>query len=107
MTDVSGDGMKILGTPPVHIGMRRVLLLSVGESAKPIQCPCAYVRWIRNQEFGVKSGPIEPVVMAQLHDLLSARRAHQPRNRLRENYIGTLELQWSALVAQQENAHIS
>ena len=98
--------MKILGTHPVHIGMRRALLLSVGESAKPIQCPCSYVRWIRNQEFGVKSGPMEPVVMAQLHDLLSASQGSPTTYRLRENYISTLELQWSALVAQQENDHI-
>jgi hypothetical protein len=72
MTDVSGDGMKILGTHPVHIGMRRALLLSVGESAIPIQIPCAYMRWTSNQEFGVKFGPMEPAVMAQLHDLLTA-----------------------------------
>ena len=74
MTDLSGDGMKILGTHPVHTGMRLALRLSVGESAIPIQIPCAYVRWTCNQEFGVKFGPMEPAVMAQLHDLLSARR---------------------------------
>ncbi len=72
MTDLSGDGMKILGTRSVHVGMRLALRLLVGESALPIQIPCAYVRWTRNQEFGVKFGPMEPVVMAQLHDLLSA-----------------------------------
>ena len=70
MTDLSGDGMKILGTQPVHIGMRLALRLLIGESAVPIQIPCAYVRWTRNHEFGVKFGPMEPAVMAQLHDLL-------------------------------------
>ena len=70
ITDLSGDGMKILGTRSVHVGMRFALRLSVGESATPIQIPCAYVRWTRNQEFGVKFGPMEPAVMAQLHDLL-------------------------------------
>jgi hypothetical protein len=74
MTDLSGDGMKILGTHPVHIGMRLALRLSVGESAIPIQIPCAYVRWMRNHEFGVKFGPMEPAVMAQLHNLLSAHQ---------------------------------
>jgi hypothetical protein len=74
MTDLSSDGMKILGTYPVHVGMRLALRLSVGESAIPIQIPCAYVRWTRNQEFGVKFGPMEPVVMAQLHDLLSSHQ---------------------------------
>ena len=68
MTDLSGDGMKILGTRSVHVGMRLALRLLVGESATPIQIP--YVRWTRNQEFGVKFDPIEPAVMAQLHDLL-------------------------------------
>ena len=71
MTDLSGDGMKILGTRSVHVGMRLALRLSVGESATPIQIPCAYVRWTRNQEFGVKFGPMEPSVLARLHDLLS------------------------------------
>ena len=70
MTDLSGDGMKILGTHPVHVGMRLALRLSVGESAAPIQIPCAYVRWTRGQEFGVKFGPMEPAVQARLHDLL-------------------------------------
>ena len=74
MTDLSGDGMKILGTCSVHVGMRLALRLSVGESASAIQIPCAYVRWTRNQEFGVKFGPMEPAVMAQLHDL---RSSHQ------------------------------
>ena len=72
MTDLSGDGMKILGTRSVHVGMRLALRLSVDESAIPIQIPCAYVRWTRNQEFGVKFGPMEPAVVARLHDLLSA-----------------------------------
>ena len=71
MTDLSGDGMKVLGTRPVHVGMRLALRLSVDESALPIQIPCAYVRWTRDQEFGVKFGPMEPAVMAQLHGLLS------------------------------------
>ena len=71
MTDLSGDGMKILGTRSVHVGMRLALRLSVGESETPIQIPCAYVRWMRNQEFGVKFGPMEPSVFARLHDLLS------------------------------------
>jgi hypothetical protein len=70
MTDLSGDGMKILGTRSVHVGMRLALRLSVGESATHIQIPCAYVRWTRNQEFGVKFGPMEPSVLARLHDLL-------------------------------------
>ena len=74
MTDLSGDGMKILGTRTVHVGMRLALRLSVGESASPIQIPCAYVRWTRNQEFGVKFGPMEPAVMAELHDLLSSHQ---------------------------------
>ena len=74
MTDLSGDGMKILGPHPVHVGMRLALRLSVGESVIPIQIPCAYVRWTRNQEFGVKFGPMEPAVMAQLHDLLSSHQ---------------------------------
>ncbi len=71
MTDLSGDGMKILGTRSVHVRMRLALRLLVGESATPIQIPCAYVRWTRNQEFGVKFGPMEPADKAQLHDLLS------------------------------------
>ena len=71
MTDLSGDGMKILGTHPAHTGMRLALQLLVGESAIPILIPCAYVRWTRNREFGVKFGPMEPAVKAQLHDLLS------------------------------------
>jgi len=75
MMDLSGDGMKILGPHPVHIGMRLALRLSVGKTAIPIQIPCAYVRWMRNQEFGVKFGPMDPAVMAQLHNLLSARQS--------------------------------
>jgi len=71
MTDLSSDGMKILGTHAAHTGMRLALQLLVGESAIPIQVPCAYARWTRNQEFGVKFGPMEPAVKAQLHDLLS------------------------------------
>ena len=71
MTDLSDDGMKILGTHTAHTGMRLALQLSAGESAIPIQIPCAYVRWTRNQEFGVKFGLIEPAVKAQLQDLLS------------------------------------
>jgi len=71
MTDLSGDGMKILGTPAPHTGMRLALQLMVGESAIPIQIPCAYVKWTRDQEFGVKFGPMEPAVTAQLRDLLS------------------------------------
>jgi hypothetical protein len=71
MTDLSGDGMKILGTHVVHTGMRLALQLLAGKSAIPIQIPCAYVRWMRDQEFGVKFGPMEPTVAAQLHDLLS------------------------------------
>ena len=70
MTDLSGDGMKILGTHAAHTGMRLALQLLVGESAIPIQIPCAYVRWTRNRGFGVKFGPMEPAVTAQLHDLL-------------------------------------
>jgi hypothetical protein len=75
MTDLSSDGMKILGTRSVHVGMRLALRLSVGESAVPIQIPCAYVRWTRGQEFGVKFGEMEPAVMARLHDLLSAHQS--------------------------------
>ena len=75
MTDISSDGMKILGThaahTAAHTGMRLALQLLAGESAIPIQIPCAYVRWTRNLEFGVKFGPMEPAVTAQLHDLLS------------------------------------
>ena len=71
MTDLSSDGMKILGTHAAHTGMRLALQLLVGESAIPIQIPCVYVRWTRNQEFGVKFGPMEPADKAQLHDLLS------------------------------------
>ncbi len=71
MTDLSGDGMKIFGTHAPHTGMRLALQLMVGESALPIQIPCAYVRWTSHLEFGVKFGPMEPAVMAQLHDLLS------------------------------------
>ena len=70
VTDLSGDGMKIFGTRSVHVGMRLALQLSIGESATPIQIPCAYVRWTRNQEFGVKFGPMESSVLARLHDLL-------------------------------------
>jgi hypothetical protein len=58
MMDLSGDGMKILGTPVPHTGMRLALQLVVGESAIPIQIPCVYVQWTRNQEFGVKFGPM-------------------------------------------------
>ncbi len=70
MTDLSVDGMKILGTGSVHVGMRLEIRLSVGEATPSIQIPCAHVRWTRNQEFGVKFGPMEPSVLAQLHDLL-------------------------------------
>ena len=70
MTDLSGNGMKILGTRTVHVGMRLALRLSAGESATHIQIPCAYVRWTRNQEFGVKFGPMESSVLARLQDLL-------------------------------------
>ena len=72
MTDLSCDGMKILGTHPAHTGMRLALQLLVGESAIPILIPCAYVRWTRNREFGVKFGPMEPAVKAHLQDLLSS-----------------------------------
>ena len=65
MTDLSGDGMKILGTQAAHAGMRLVLQLMVGESAIPTQIPCAYVRLTRNQEFGVMFGPMEQAVTAQ------------------------------------------
>jgi hypothetical protein len=75
MTELSSDGMKILGTHPVHTGMRLALRLSVGESATPIQIPCAYVQWTRGQEFGVKFGAMEPAVMTRLHDLLSAHQS--------------------------------
>jgi PilZ domain len=71
MTDRSGEGMKILGTHAAHTGMRLALQLLAGESAIPIQILCPYVRWTRNQEFGVKFGPMEPAVKAQLQDLLS------------------------------------
>jgi hypothetical protein len=71
MTDLSDDGMKILGVHAAHTGMRLSLQLSTGESAPPIRIPCAYVRWIRNQEFGVKFGPMEQAVKAQLQDLRS------------------------------------
>jgi hypothetical protein len=72
MTDLSHDGMKILGTHAAHTGMRLSLQLLVGESAIPIQISCAYVRWTLSQEFGVKFGPMEPAVKAQLQDLFSA-----------------------------------
>jgi hypothetical protein len=71
MTDLSDDGMKILGVHAAHTGMRLSLQLSTGESAPPIRIPCAHVRWIRNQEFGVKFGPMEQAVKAQLQDLRS------------------------------------
>ena len=74
MTDLSDDGMKILGTHAAHIGMRLALQILIGKSAIPIRIPCAYVRWTRNQEFGVEFGPMDPTVMARLHDLLSARQ---------------------------------
>jgi hypothetical protein len=51
MTDLSSDGMKIIGTHAAHTGMRLALQLLVGESPIPIQIPCAYVRSTRNQEF--------------------------------------------------------
>jgi hypothetical protein len=70
MTDLSDAGMKIFGTRSVHVGMHLALRLSVGESATPIQIPCAYVRWTRNLEFGVKFGPMESSVLARLRDLL-------------------------------------
>ena len=70
MTDLSVEGMKILGTHPVHTGMRLAFQLLISEPGIPIQIPCAYVRWTRGLEFGVKFGPMEPAVMAQLHDLL-------------------------------------
>jgi hypothetical protein len=74
MTELSSDGMKILGTHPVHAGMRLALRLSVSESTIPIQIPCAYVRWTRGQEFGVKFDAMEPAVTARLHDILSAHQ---------------------------------
>ena len=70
MADLSGEGMKILGAHPAHTGMRLALQLVIGDSAIPIQIPCAYVRWTRHQEFGVKFGPMDPAVTAQLQDLL-------------------------------------
>lgn len=75
MTDLSHDGMRILGTHPVHVGMCLALRLSVDEYAIPIQIPCAFVRWTRGQEFGVKFGAMESGVTAQLHDLLSAHQS--------------------------------
>ena len=71
MTDLSGDEMKILGSHTTHTGMRLALQLSANDPALLIQIPCAYIRWTRNQEFGVKFGPMEPAVTAQLRDLLS------------------------------------
>lgn len=75
MTDLSGEGMKILGPHTTHTGMRVALQLSAPDSALLIQIPCAYVRWTKNQEFGVKFGPMEPTVTAQLRDLLSVIRS--------------------------------
>ena len=72
MTDLSHDGMKILGTHAAHTGMRLSLQLLLGGSVIPIRIPCAYVRWTRCQEFGVKFGPMEPAVKAQLQDFLTA-----------------------------------
>lgn len=71
MTDLSGEGMKILGAHTTHAGMRVSLQLSAPDSALVIQIPCAYVRWTKSQEFGVKFGPMEPTVIAQLRDILS------------------------------------
>ena len=104
MTDLSGDGMKILGTQPVHIGMRLALRLLVGESAVPIQIPCAYVRWTRNREFGVKFGSMEPAVKAQLQDLLSTLQGSPVTYQAGGNYFCRLELRWPARAARQENA---
>ena len=72
MTDLSGEGMNILGPHTTHTGMRIALQLSAPDSALLIQIPCAYVRWITSREFGVKFGPMEPTVTAQLRDLLAA-----------------------------------
>ena len=72
MTDLSVEGTKILGLHTTHTGMRVALQLSAPNSVLLIQIPCAYVRWTKSQEFGVKFGPMEPMVTAQLRDLLSA-----------------------------------
>ena len=72
MTDLSGEGTKISGLHTTHIGMRVALQLSAPDAALLIQIPCTYVRWTKSQEFGVKFGPMEPTVTAQLRNLLSA-----------------------------------
>jgi len=105
MTGVSGYGMKILGTHPVHIGMLLVLLLSVGESVIAIQVssPMCDGHAIKNSESSLAQWSQQLWRNSTIFYRLA--RAHQPRNRLRENYFSTLELQWPACVAQQENAH--
>lgn len=77
MTDLSDDGMKILGAHAAHIGMRLALQLLIGDSVIPIRIPCAYVRWTCNQEIGVKFGPMEPAVKVQLQDLLATLQSSQ------------------------------
>ena len=72
MTDLSGEGMNILGPHTTHTGMRIALQLSATDSSLLIKVPCAYVRWTTSQDFGVKFGPMKPTVTAQLRDLLSA-----------------------------------
>jgi hypothetical protein len=82
MTDLSVEGMNILGTHPVHTGMRLALQLLISEPGIPIQIPCAYVRWTRGLEFGVKFGPMEPAVTAQIESFLFSIQAHQSLRKL-------------------------
>ncbi|MEP6957158.1 MAG: PilZ domain-containing protein [Nitrospirota bacterium] len=72
MTDLSVEGMKILGTHPVHTGMRLALQLLISEPGIPIQIPCAYVRWTRGLAFGVRFGPMELAITAQIQSFLSS-----------------------------------
>ena len=71
MTDLSGDEMKILGSPTIHTGMRLALQRSANDPALLIQIPCASIRWTRDQGFATEFGPMGPAMTAQLRDLLS------------------------------------
>jgi hypothetical protein len=80
LVDLTRQGCRIKGTPPLPCGTRLRLQLWLPDVAQPVTVDQAAVRWVQDDQFGVSFLEVSPAARAYLDQVCQlVREAQQPK----------------------------
>lgn len=69
LRDLSPGGCRITSQSAVHVGAQLEICIFPGDDSTPLMIDTGFVRWVKNNEFGIMFGQVRPQAQRRLNDL--------------------------------------